>query len=612
MFPAVTITDRIAASGPTAPFDDGTPGGTLSGTQHVFRYENAIDLESYVATLGSGSTINDVKVVFTEHDDELDLTPNSTTTLTVNGVDPLTASPVKGDFVASTLTPGELSFRNKDFSPGTGFTGFDAIGDLTGHDLDASPQQVRTLSFYIDTDDSNTGSPGVKSMTVITEKSTGEGDRTTDQASSDPFTLALPDPGNFNAWTVIFSDNDILFILDGNSGSAAGNPAVTTAGNVYSGFTFTPTVSTASVPTGTDAPDGTTSLSIASSNAQAGFSGWATEDPVLSLTTDTVYRARLELASPTGLLGKAANTLLLVRFGDPLSTGQNVTQFTAAPSTIFANPAGGREPNNLASAPTSVDVYLLPKAPGNGQLEISTVDQGTGTGANSDIAISGYEIWSAPRSALGAGTVVKNFGNATVAGFTPSSTGLAGFTNGGTTPGVSVNSDTFNGLNTLLPRTLAVTANAITAQHGPEPAGGGGSHWIFSQMKFYTANDLNIDTMDTGFDLTPGRLYLFDVYASTNNAGTQHPFLVTVFDMDHSYQNDCLWWVSGGVGAAGAALTAAPKQYTAVIYPDPDVVTVNPTAKAGVSLAFLHTVDLDLANTTITIHRVVLTEYNIF
>ncbi len=426
------------------------------------------------------------------------------------------------------------------------------------------------------------------------------------EPKNEKLTLPIPDPADFASWKVIHTDNRILYILEGNSAENPGNPAVITEDEGFGGFVFDPEVNTSVSPSQQQAGPSQTSLSVTSTGPQVGFTGWGT-DLRFSFSHEVVYRATV-LISTTTPLDTIRDSTMSIRFGNALNTGINYVQFDAQKPFFIDGP--GRKLPSVTETPAKLDLYTEARRAGDARLEVSLIDFSTASDATANLIISGYEIRSTSRNSLGSGTVLRNIGGPLNDPWAPTDN-LEPFTAGGEVVGKSIH--VFNGLNPSLFKSLIVTEDALVATHGPEPSPGDGSaHWEFTQFFFHAENPLDVENANTGFVLTPGRLYNLDIWASTNNEEGFHPMLATICTMDQTCHVSNLWWLNDILQEdSEAAISSTPTRYSTFIYPDPDFLN-NPTVNATFRVGFLHALELDLARTTITIHRMVLREYDAF
>lgn len=601
VFPTVIITDRTTGAAP-APFD-GTNGP--AATSNLFRFDGALDLGASIQDLGNASSLSDVKFVFNEFDvsDPADLVPNTVGVLTIGGVEALDDLPVKADFSgANAGTAGVLDFRNIDFSPGTALDYPDAIGDLTGWDLNVSGAQKRVVRLEIDTVDSTTPPASGRTSKTFEVWTTNEGDLgdrlSTEGVSSDPFVPVVPDPGNFNGWQVGFTTNEILGILNGPS-NGAGNPLFTSTG--IGGFTSTPALTLVNNNLGPAAPNGTTSLGLSSTNAQIGLTSWQLA-PGPSVTAGNIYRFSLDLTSSASTRGAAIFALVGDVFG--------ALSYQAFNAEITAIPAGTTRlfPYLGSTVNGPVNVYHYAKVDGNAFIQVQLIDQSNTAG--NDFTLNGYDVSVISRAdALAGATVIRNLGGsvAALASGEPAITPPTGETAlpapGGTTPGVSTFVDA-QGLNTQMPSNVTISGGKVNFQMGPTPTP---EHWDFIDFGFASTDGLFIDTMDTGLNLDPNKLYLVDIYATTNQPGQAHPKLIVSVGMDILAFNHGAFEVGGSLNPE-FNLAAAPRVYTTLVNPG---LTANAEARANLNIRLLKTTNGAIPNLTVTVHRIVVYETDI-
>jgi len=621
--PTVIITDRIsegAVSPPqVAPFDAPDGGSGIAfrpSSAFLFRYDDAVDLTPLIQ-LNDANSINDVQVVFNEFDAAGDLTPNSTTTLQINGNNALTSIPSKADFSgANAFTAGLLSFRNIDFSDPAnqivaGEEKYDEIGDLTGQDLSLSPSQSRIVSLYIDTVASTQGGGDATSFEVIT--TLDGGDRLSQPTFTDPFVPPVYDTDSetFGDWWVAQADNRILGIESDGPDDEGDNDQESPN---LDGFTIDPNVTKA---IGTPLPAGRTNpLSIESSAAQLGLMGFGLAndggDPNdgIDLDANKLYRLRVNWQSSD----VNANAPVFIQFGDVFNTG-TVNAGYSDPSD-FSN-TGSREFPIVPGSATDFDAYLLTQGASQTQFSISIIDTNASDG--NEIQINSVEVGENTRDSLQGGTVLKNFGGAsfTVAAGQPigvDDTGRADFSEApgplSGTPGDQFFSAA--GLNNALPETLTITGSEMTAQFGPAPTTA--DYWESAGFNSLALDPLDVSAIDTGIVLDQEKIYILDVWASTDNAGEIMPQLLIRNGVDSTMFSATGFHTGGATGITvnpDIQLASDAKVYSNVFAPQ------TPNTDGGrttMNVQFLWALSgfgvLD--NTTTNIHRVILTEYDPF
>lgn len=661
--PTVIITDKV--SGQPNAFDPND-----ATTQYLFRYPDAFDLSSsaYVNP-GSSATINDVRFLFNEYADlnkdgvaDSPASPELAAqhTLLINDTQafatPGTEFPLGSTEFATAPQVGLLDFRNIDFSPAATFadtTGipFDAVGNVTGHNLTVSGSQFRVVQLYINTNFA-TQAPDVADMLVITELGT-----------DDRLTVGVP--GLTDPFTPIEAPSFVGWELSG-TGLLANLPQPTPGGSAYIPFgpgagTFTgySTVPvrdfpTANTTTPADPYDtipgvnrvtqaGTTSLSTTSSNASIGYVRWSKVIGTYNIAANELVRFRVTLQSAD--TSTTSKEPFLVGMGS-LKTGiankvyqsdtcrylSSLTGAAAAETKIYNVPA---------SPGADFDSYLVAEAAATNadtskvayQFDVLSIDDPAAslpynTNTRNDIQATAYSIAKAPagRSYLTGKNVVLNRGNPTVPaaiageiltpesgssvftfGSTPSTPTAAGQVAGvGATANPTIDAST----------TMAGTANALsyTLTGASVPSGSTTAYPDYRSFSFYSpVADLDIEAATGGhFRAVNGKLYLVDVWASTTTpTSTNMPTLRISSAFGSLDYEVTVWIIQQGFFSlnTGAEIQSAPRAYTSAHLAQ--LGPSNTDVPASVTVEFLQPVSTTMnQNANVTIHRITVTEYD--
>ncbi len=660
--PTVIITDKV--SGQPNAFDPND-----ATTQYLFRYPDAFDLSSsaYVNP-GSSATINDVRFLFNEYADlnkdgvaDSPASPELAAqhTLLINDTQafatPGTEFPLGSTEFATAPQVGLLDFRNIDFSPAATFadtTGipFDAVGNVTGHNLTVSGSQFRVVQLYINTNFA-TQAPDVADMLVITEL--GTDDRLTDGVPglTDPFTpLEAP---SFVGWEL--GGTGLLATLpQPTPGGAAYVPLGPGAGT-FTGYTVNPVRDLPTANTGTADPydtipgvnritqAGTTSLSTTSSNASVGYVRWSKVVSTYNIAANQLLRFRLTLQSAdTSATSKEA---FLVGQGS-LKLGQANRVFFSDTCRYLSSLTGAVAPEgkiyNVPAAPgADFDSYIVAEAAATDAdgsklayyFDVLSIDDPAAslpynTNTRNDLTATAYSIATAPagRSYLTGKNVLLNRGNPTVPAsisgeiLTPES-GSSVFTFGSTpsapTAAGQVAGVGATGNPTIDPAvTMAGTANALsyTITGASVPSGASVAYPDFRSFSFYNAiADLDIEAATGGhFRATNGKLYLIDVWASTTTPTSTNMPILRVNTNFGQLDYEVTTWIlqSGFFGLnAGVEAQSAPRAYTSAHLAQ--LGPSNTEVPGFVSVEFQQPLLTTMnQNANVTIHRITVTEYD--
>jgi hypothetical protein len=615
--PTVIITDRITDSVLTDLFD--APAGAAgiaprASSAFLFRYDNALDVTGIVDVKDAGSLAN-VKVVFTEFTDESDLTPNTVKTLSINGKVAVDDFPlVAADFdssVAFDLSDPLLDFRNIDFSPGTGLGPFDNIGDVTGDDILATWPQSRIVTMHLGSDNfTDRGSASDLSFMVVTDLD--DNDRLTNPELTEIWEVLTAsggaNDGNFDGYTV--TPNTLIPVVNPNGAWTAGGSYNITASNL-NGMAVTPSVT---LTDGVASPitAGATAVTLntaASSNvAQRGILSLQ-ESAVVAMDSGKLYRIRMNAALSTAV----QNSDFYLQAGSVVTTGAVTAGFKDAAgysATTLSLPG-------LTTTAADVDAYILPKSSmiaDYNDIRVQLVDYNLTAGAA--MTVNGFEVSVADGGLadLGSGTTLLNLGGAVTpaTGEVAPPVGQTAFA-AGTTVGESVTAS-ITKANAAMSSTAAVTAAALTSIiDGPNSD----FYWDYQQFEVVQdigTSGLDLDTLETGLTTDPNKLYVMSVYAKTSNPGSLMPSLIPYALYDYTGLAGVMYTV-GDSNSTAPSLTPDPftqlaaqdKEYTAVFSPQ----TPNLEAKTQLGVQLYYTSVPPAAGATISITRIVLTEYDV-
>lgn len=661
--PTVIITDQLAA--PSSQFDLAQPGPATSG---IFRFSGAFDLHTYInnGNLTSGEKAV-IRWAFTESKVGAPSPETAANgTLLINDEASVTNPPTSSELATAPLlgSNATLNFWNKDFS-GTNtalstppVTPFDYLSDITTptHDLAASGPQERVVTIYVRGDDA---AVDFKSFSVITK--IGEGDSLSSATGPvtqpvDPFVNVLGPTNDFSGWTQFSLDYFVIYfngtgeytsLTDANKvylGGATqpadpspGDDSIVLVGNptVTSGHTYTPAT--------TPAAAATTSLTAVVSGSftgpygstpKVGLSAW---ERTISTTVNgnSIYRVRTTLARSSAALREAYR----VRVGTSSTHGQAITLYNTTTAAQTDRPY-------LSTTAADHYTYLLAKtsASGNTSLAVAVDAYSLGTlggGVGSGVVLSGLEISAAPRTDLTGANVLFNRGAASIptlasgeAAITaPASPTALSVITSGTPSGGNVLFSASGATTTLQPRSATVTSGAINytvgaATGGTFPRqisiagfGAGGSTiqtpeggWTWASIFSFSdgAAAASNPTATGLFPVATDKLYIADIYASSAQAGTalaQMPTMRVRVTTGATQESQTVFELNS---ANGTGIATAPKIYSVVARSNGLAGVAGLQGhlfidfyQAGISQAAA----ISSASRTITIHRIVVTEY---
>ncbi len=658
--PTLILTDKV--SGQPNAYDPND-----ASTQYLFRYPDAFDLSSsaYIDP-GVSATINDVRFLFNEYrdlnkdgvaDDPVSPEMPGQHALLINDTEafatPGTEFPLGSTEFATAPQVGLLDFRNIDFSPAATFadtTGipFDAVGNVTGHDLTVSGSQFRVVQLYINTNFA-TEAPDVADMLVITEL--GTDDRIT---TAPPYPeLDPPLSNDFSGWEL------------GGTGLLATLPQPTPGGSAYiplgpgagtfTGYTVNPVRDLPTANTGTADPydtiagvnritlAGTTSLSTSSSNASVGYVRWSKTITSYNIAANQLLRFRLRLESAdTSATSKES---FLLGMGS-LKLGQANRVFFSDTCRYLSTLTGAAAPEtkiyNVPAAPgAEFESYLVAEAAATNAdssklacyFDVLSIDDPSAslpynTNTRNDIRATGYAITAGPagRAFLTGKNVLLNRGNPTVpaaiAGEILSPESGSSVYTFGSTPSAPTAAGQVAGVGatgnpTIDPAvTMAGTANALsyTITGASVPSGASVAYPDFRSFSFYNAiADLDIEAATGGhFRATNGKLYLIDVWASTTTPTSSNMPILRVNTNFGQLDYEVTTWIlqSGFFGLnAGVEAQSAPRAYTSAHLAQ--LGPSNTEVPGFVSVEFQQPLLTTMnQNANVTIHRITVTEYN--
>ncbi len=630
--PTVIITDRLTQAtqtgGQLLPFDDPdnvggigvvAPASAVAGresTVYLFRYENALDLTTVIDTRDAAS-YSDVKVIFNEFlVGDTNPVANSDRTLELNGVRALdNIAPTNSDFSGPNAFSADapVSFRNIDFSdpansliPSTEI--YDAIGDVTGDNIELTAAQERLVTLQIDSLDSTAyeGSQ-LKSMLVIT--TTDGVDRLTNPFLSTILTSEIPLTSSFDGeWQVDFTSDGISGIANNGDTSSASPGDVPASGGV-SGFTPDPaSVAVTQNALGGIAPASTNQVGMVASNAQTGLSGWALLEAnggTVNMTADSVYRLRMTMA------GQATqDTGLFFSFGSPFNTGKHYTIFLGG-----AVDGTSRTSPKLGAADQTVDIWAPARADGPGEVNLTIVDDSAS--GSSAFTLKDYQVDSVPRASLDSVATVLNQGASSLSATTAelAKAPLPASPDAILDQGAVADGSTWfdgetniaNGANQT-PQSTTFSAAGYALSYGPV---GSTYQDVWNLIQFSDAFGPGVDDIVTGYNLDPDSLYTFDVWLKAQTAGVFMPNLAIVAISDKSLQFASVYGIGdlGAIDNAEVQAQTTERVYSMAFNP----ATGNAEARTVFLLTFLGTVHTGfvqpMPQNTLTVSRMVLTEY---
>jgi hypothetical protein len=597
--PTVIITDKLANPVDlSAPYDNNGVGAPA--TEYTFRFSKAFALQDYVAL--NGNTFNQLKYFFNEYpnSDPLPNSPNDKAegVLLINGNQAYASGsaqiPDDAAFTASGIsavdryTDGGLDFRNRDFSgddEGVN-AGFDAIGGVTGYNIDLSGPQERVVELYLQGNTSTDIEVGT--FLVITSR---EGtDSLSESLLTDPFT-SIYDVDDLAGY-----DLGLLGGLEGIPSSAADTAAdgwsssnTLDDSTSTAGFSRTPNVGTA--------PANTDTISMAATAAQIGLGtvNLTAANSGVSFAANKLYRLRANIYSPN----TATNDIVRMSFGGAATSGLATVSFNS--TTNITN-----NPPTLSSSPTNmVDAYLLSEGAGAAQITFDIVP----TGGGADFTLGSVAIAEADVADLGSANVVLNQGGtvpAKAAGeiqdpiASPDPFDLSG------TPAWAASH-----LNSAATWSSSLTANQLTFTWAAD-----GTNVIndYSPRDFsnltYLANFTDADAAQA-FTVDDGKIYVMDVWVSTpatkSYSGGMPVFQPSVtnaitFGAWTTFTLDSVDFLSQ---PTNTGVQTAPRAYSVVWKPQ----TGKGTANAAIQIIMLSTGNYYTSASTLNLHRVTVREY---
>ena len=660
--PTVNITDQV--SGQPNAYDPNN-----ASTQYLFRYPDAFDLSSnaYVDP-GMSASINDIRFLFNEYRDvnkdgvaDNPVSPEmpGQHTLLINDTEafatPGTEFPLGSAEFAAAPQVGLLDFRNIDFSPAATFADtsgipFDAVGNVTGHNLAVSGSQFRIVQLYINSAFS-TEPPDVTNMLVVTQL---DGSDRLTTGTCGPFEPFIPvEPATFVGWEL------------GGTGLLANLPQPTPGGTAYipfgpgagtfTGYSVTPIRDLPTANTGTADPydtiagvnrttlSGTTWLAITSSNSSVGYVRWSKTVTSYSIAANQLIRFRITLDSAD--TSSTSKEPFLIGMGR-LKLGQANKVYLSDTcrylSTVTGAPAPESKIYNVPAAPgMDYESYLVAEAAATNAdsskfacyFDVLSIDDPSAslpynTKTRNDIRATAYSLSVAPagRAYLSGKNVLLNRGNPSVptpiAGevLTPEP-GASVFTFGAT-PSIPVAFGQVDGVGAKgnssidVATTMAGSANALsyTLTGASVPNGASVAYPDFRRFGFFmTVADLDIEFPTGGnFRATNGKFYLIDVWASTTTPTSTNMPILRISSNFGQLDFEVTTWVlqSGFFGLnAGVEAQSAPRAYTSAHLAQ---LGPNNTEVPGfVTVEFQQPVSAIMnQNANVTIHRITVTEYD--
>lgn len=590
--PTVIITDKLPAAQQSGLAVYDVNGLPSNSTAYVFRVSQAFDAAGYIDV--NGNDFNQIKFRFTESNyDDVNgpaASVNAAGTLLISGETASAAVPAAGDFTTApninnryTSSDAKLDFRNIDFSGSNEGVnaGFDAIGGVTGQNIDLSDPQKRWVDLYIK---GNTSADiEVGGFLVITTRN-GEDGLATSPASSNPYTVDYS-ADVFQGW-VSGAINDLFAVP--TSGT---NFTAVAGGGVSGGFTFTPST------TPTPAP-GAATLALSSTATKVGLANWGlpAASSGITLQANRLYRLRADIYSPV----TTSKEDLRIGFGEAAgTTGQGfVTYLSSVSSFITNNPI---VPPTAAGSDTVA--YLVPRATGPSLIQVDIITQNAG---GQDYVLESVEIASADLSELGSSNVVLNRGGTFTAAAGEVMPNVASPTAFVTTAGQI--GQTVNGvkLNSSTNPTISVTGSALSLTYLS-----GDNENDFAAFGFATSNSSAADAAQGAFAGTNGKLYLIDVWASTTTPSVNdRPQLRTSVAAGITLQAQTLYEVDNDNPAN--ALTANAKAFTTGLYLNDPARPAANSSRVNIDIQLLSFSRNYTGNSNTTINRITVREFEAF
>jgi hypothetical protein len=383
---------------------------------------------------------------------------------------------------------------------------------------------------------------------------------------------------------------------------------------------FVPSPSNLVVPTINgyqgSAPPGTSTLGIASTPALTStFATWR-KNLGVSLDADTIYRVQTTVTSDATL---GESNWMRIRFGGDyyVENGQGELGYTSNASSLPREP---RVQNLLHWVKSTSDNNSLPGEYDEPAMSFDLIDEDATVGGHM-VAISGITIDSFSRECLGAGTVIRNKGVASVSstdGWAPSGNGLTPFAPG---DGYSIGNINDAGASvTMTSSTTSPLAGAMNITFSTVEAGDQNgfaalfvtgnpaeSRVTIDNSKVY-AMDLWISAPIAG-NSTDSRLpsfrtrWIADQSVSHNHGQTQS----TYYNLSPDNDFDELLDNSNGIDTANSA-----RHYVAYWWPDLDT-EAQPDTTSNFFVDFLyfrHGAWAIRPNGTFSIERLTITEYD--
>lgn len=592
--PTILITDRVTdASAYDAPNGDAGDGRRPSSA-FLFRNETGLQLASYI-TLNSASAASDVDAIFNEYADN-NGAPGAlvgTATISVNGQTSLGNETPTPPYTTAITADSSLTYRNINWSPGTGLGPFDAVGE-DAQDIisDVSGPISAWLTWQIDFPGANSfAGSQVATQEVIT---TIDGvDGVTSSAATSTFSTVVVAPStDFSAWTVDTVASSISGIPNsGQTPDAAGFFTLVSSADT-SGFTPTPGVA---LVQGTAAGAGITSVGIASTASQVGLAGWTNAG--FSATAGNIYRVRLSASG-----ANAAGASAYFSAGDGLKQlGYSIFQ------DLGIDPAAD---DGLNASASNVDVYFEAKVDLTAGIFASLVDSNASNAGS--FLVDSYEVTSTTRSGLTGESVVFNAGTVGTTDSGQAIAPLAGPTAFVDSSSPSAAGENWNSGGALNPNagtsSITVAGSAIAFTLGAQNANQAN---VFTLNQGVDLGSFTVATLDAGYTVDPSKLYTLDVWLSSSTAvadNTTAPNLILSAISDLSHQSVATYFLGDFDGLTDDAVRAntSDRVYSMVFSPE----SLNASATVQLNV-FLHQIlGLAMPANTYSISQITLTQYD--